>query len=177
MPLVSQAELARELGKSRAAISKLVKSGRISTKPNGKIDLETALLEYKQTASVGREQSAVNGGGRATAIPDDDEAPMMGGAARIISQYNKAKAAEKTYQAKLRQLEYEEKKELLIQREVVEDDAAVAASELRSRLFSIPARAAVICEGKSAREIERIIDDEIQQALEELQARFLTQGD
>ena len=91
-------------------------------------------------------------------------------------QFNKAKTAEKTYQAKLKRLEFEEKEGSLIAKDAVRDDAFLAANELRSRLFSIAPRAAPRCEGKTAREIERIIEDEINFALQALQeSRFIKQ--
>lgn len=180
MASVSKAEFARRVGLSRAAVTKLCSSGRIPVKANGQLDYDIALAAYKSSQQVGREVSSDNGKIKASPaaappqdFPDSDDSPVAGNS-RMIQQFNKAKTIDKTFQAKLRQLEYEEKHKTLVPRTEVEDDAAVAASELRGRLFSIPARAAVVCEGKTAREIERIIETELNQAFEELQARFLT---
>ncbi|ENU8988092.1 hypothetical protein ACE2PB_004931, partial [Salmonella enterica] len=105
-----------------------------------------------------------------------DDAGLAGGSTAVAAQFNKAKTAEKVYQAKLKKLEYEEKEGSLIAKDTVADDAFLAANELRSRLFSIAPRAAPRCEGKTAREIERIIEDEINFALQALQeSRFIKQ--
>ncbi|HCP3980705.1 TPA: hypothetical protein ODN37_004452, partial [Escherichia coli] len=108
-------------------------------------------------------------------LPADD-AGLAGGTSGVAVQFNKAKTAEKIYQAKLKRLEFEEKEGSLIAKDAVRDDAFLAANELRSRLFSIAPRAAPRCEGKTAREIERIIEDEINFALQALQeSRFIKQ--
>ncbi|SPW74355.1 Uncharacterised protein [Escherichia coli] len=105
-----------------------------------------------------------------------DDAGLAGGTSGVAVQFNKAKTAEKIYQAKLKRLEFEEKEGSLIAKDAVRDDAFLAANELRSRLFSIAPRAAPRCEGKTAREIERIIEDEINFALQALQeSRFIKQ--
>lgn len=101
-------------------------------------------------------------------LPADD-AGLAGGTSGVAVQFNKAKTAEKIYQAKLKRLEFEEKEGSLIAKDAVRDDAFLAANELRSRLFSIAPRAAPRCEGKTAVEIERIIEDEINFALQALQ--------
>lgn len=154
-------------------------TGRIPVLKSGKLDFDTASTAYEASKQVGREASAINGkkGHRSTEpeLPGDD-AGLAGGSTAVAAQFNKAKTAEKVYQAKLKKLEYEEKEGSLIAKDTVADDAFLAANELRSRLFSIAPRAAPRCEGKTAREIERIIEDEINFALQALQeSRFIKQ--
>lgn len=182
MAVVSKSEFARRKGISPAMVTKLCNSGRIPVLKSGKLDFDKANAAYEDTRQVGREASAVNGKrarGRSVErseqpeLPGDD-AGLAGGSSSVAAQFNKAKTAEKVYQAKLRKLEFEEKEGSLISKESVTDDAFLAANELRSRLFSIGPRAAARCEGKPAREIERIIEDEINFALEALQeSRFI----
>ena len=43
----------------------------------------------------------------------------------------------------------------------VQDDAESAAIELKTKLMNVPARCAVRCEGKTAAEIEVIMQEEI----------------
>lgn len=93
--------------------------------------------------------------------------------ARVNEQFNRARLAEKTFQAKLRELEYKEASGQLIPVGDVEADAQATGAEVRERLMSVPPRVAGVCEGKPAREIERIIEEAINEALEALQrARF-----
>lgn len=181
MGAVSKSEFARRKGISPAMVTKLCSAGRIPVLKNGKLDFDTASAAYEATRQVGREVSAENGKrgrGVSSELPDlpADDAGLASGTTGVAAQFNKAKTAEKIYQAKLKQLEFEEKKGSLIAKDVVTDDAFLAANELRSRLFSIAPRAAPRCEGKSARDIERIIEDEINFALQALQgSRFIKQ--
>ncbi len=162
-------------------VTKLCTSGRISVLKSGKLDFNKASAAYDATRQVGREVSAANGrkGHSSTVEPLElpgDDAGLAGGSTAVAAQFNKAKTAEKVYSAKLKKLEYDEKQGSLIAKDAVTDDAFLAASELRSRLFSIGPRAASRSEGKSARETERIIEDEINFALQALQdSRFIKQ--
>ncbi|EED9388539.1 hypothetical protein AAA63_004305 [Salmonella enterica subsp. enterica] len=181
MAIVSKSEFARRKGISPAMVTKLCNSGRIPVLKSGKLDFDKASEAYESTRQVGREVSASNGKktrGSSSEQPElpPDDAGLAGGSTAVAAQFNKAKTAEKVYQAKLKKLEFEEKQGSLIAKDAVADDAFVAANELRSRLFSIGPRAAPRCEGKPAREIERIIEDEINFALQALQdSRFIKQ--
>jgi len=168
MAIVSKSEFARRKGISPAMVTKLCRSGRIPVLKSGKLDFDKASAAYEASRQVGREVSAENGkrghgiSSEQPELPADD-AGLAGGTSGVAVQFNKAKTAEKIYQAKLKRL-------------AVRDDAFLAANELRSRLFSIAPRAAPRCEGKTAREIERIIEDEINFALQALQeSRFIKQ--
>ena len=83
----------------------------------------------------------------------------------ITTQFNKARLAEKTYQAKLREIEYKLKKGEIVYRVDVESDAATVAAEVRERLTSIPVRISALCEHQPARRIEEVMTDAIQDAL------------
>lgn len=173
MAIVSKSEFARRKGISPAMVTKLCRSGRIPVLKSGKLDFDKASAAYEASRQVGREVSAENGkrghgiSSEQPELPADD-AGLAGGTSGVAVQFNKAKTAEKIYQAKLKRLEFEEKEGSLIAKDTVRDDAFLAANELRSRLFSIAPRAAPRCEGKTAREIERIIEDEINFALQAL---------
>lgn len=105
-------------------------------------------------------------------LPDDD-APAGSQAsmttAKLNEAYNKARLAEKSYQAKLKQLEWERANGELLSREEVREDAMRVAEELHGLLMPMGNQIAPLCEGKSAREIEVIIEDAIQDALSSLQ--------
>lgn len=183
MATVSKSEFARRVGISPAMVTKLCNTGRIPVMKSGKLDFDKARAAYEETRQVGREVSAENGkkGHRsATEQPElpPDDAGLAGGTSGVAAQFNKAKTAEKVYQAKIKKLEYEEKNGSLVAKDVVFDDATLAANELRSTLLSLGPRVAPSCEGKSAREIERIIEDEINEAFEVLRkSRFIKQED
>lgn len=94
-------------------------------------------------------------------------------AAKVAEQFNKARTAEKMFQAKLRELEFKEKQGDLLKIAEVEADAAATAAEFMDKLRSLPPRIAGLCEGRPAREIEGIIDAALNDALAALQkSRF-----
>ena len=84
--------------------------------------------------------------------------------------------AKETYLAKLKELEYKEAKGMLLSRDKVEADAAAVASELRNKFMGMGARIGPLCEGLTAREIEVIIEDEINDILKALQkSQFMSE--
>lgn len=193
--LLSQREFAKQIGRSHVWVSKLVKSGKLPVQ-DGKIPLEAGLKAYQESQQLGYEgnrehaekqrakaaktkPAATKAQKRADPdiqIPDDDENMPTTGIVtndKVAQQFNRAKTAEKTFMAKLRELEYKEKQGLLIPKEQVEEDAKATAEELRGLLFAIGPRIAPICESKPAREIEVIIEEAINDALQALKkSRF-----
>jgi len=95
---------------------------------------------------------------------------------QINASYNRARLAEKTFQAKLKELEYKEAQGLLIPLAEVEKDAQEAAAAVRERLMSMAPRIAPLCEGRTAREIEPIIEDAINEALQALRRSRFAKG-
>lgn len=108
-----------------------------------------------------------------SSVPDIAQAM---GAAKINEQYSRARLAKETFIAKLKELEYKEAEGRLIKIEDVRRDAQRSGAEVRERLFGIPSRVAGVCEGKPAREIERIIDEAINDALSALKRSRFTGG-
>ena len=90
-------------------------------------------------------------------------------AVSINAAMNKAKLAEKTYQARLRELDYKTKSGELLEKAAVVAEAQWLAEQVKSKLMAIPPRISSMCEGRIAREIEEIITDAINNALKELQ--------
>ena len=79
--------------------------------------------------------------------------------------FNIAKANEKMHAANIKGLEFRARKEELIEKEDVVADAVDTVAEVRSLLLSIPSSIAPQCEGKSAREIEGLIEGEIMKVM------------
>lgn len=204
MTAVSQREFAKQIGRSHVWVSKLVKAGKLPTDESGKILLEAGLKAYEQSQQVGYDANREHGAkqrkqsGKAKpatkpaakpkaktetiTVADDDGEEMEISAssatvAKLSEAFNRAKTAEKTFQAKLKEMEYKEAKGLLIPRDEVVQDAANTAEELRGILFSMPPRIAPLCEGKSAREIEAILEDSINEALQVMQNSKFVKGD
>lgn len=203
---VSQREFAKHIGRSHVWVSKLVKSGKLPTDANGKIPLDEGLRAYESSQVVGydanrahaekqRQQSGKAPAPKAGAktansiarkktadvptLPDDDDIPFTSSGvttAKLAEAFNRARTAEKTYQAKLKEMEWKKSQGELISRDEVIADAASTAEELRGMLFAIPQRVSPLCEGKAAREIEVLIEDAINDALTALQKSRYAKG-
>ena len=204
MTAVSQREFAKHVGRSNVWVSKLVKAGKLPTDANGKIPLEEGLRAFEASQVVGYDanreyaekqrqksgkktapEAAKRKPGRppkteqALTLPDDDDIPTTGSGvtnAKLAEAFNRARTAEKTFQAKLKELEYKKSQGELLPRDEVTADAAAMAEELRGLLFSIPQRIAPLCEGKPAREIEMLIENGINDSLQTLQKSRFAKG-
>lgn len=195
MKYVSQREFARQVGVSHVWINRLVRDGRLPANARRQIPLEEGKKAFEASQQAGYDANREHGeaqrkAGRAAKRPqaaqqqeqdsaDDDDVDMpmptqsTSSIARVSEAFNKARLAEKTYQAKLKELEYKEARGELIPVDEVRQDAAAAGAEIRGKLAALPSRIAAQCEGKSAREIEGIIEGAINEALEALRkARF-----
>lgn len=73
--------------------------------------------------------------------------------------------------ARLRELEYKVKTGVLLKSEDVARVAAQTATDLKAKLFAIPARLASLCEGRSAAEIEKMIAQEIEPMIDKAFAK------
>lgn len=191
---VSQREFAKHIGRSHVWVNRLVKDGRLPADERGRIPLKEGLAAYEMAQQPGddirravaaeqrKEHAAKKPAAKKAAPaqaaprPETDDLPVTAAGmsvARVNEQFNRARLAEKTFQAKLRELEYKEASGQLIPSADVQDDASRTGAEVRERLMSVPPRVAGLCEGKPAREIERIIEEAINEALSALQrSRF-----
>ncbi len=164
---VSVREFAKQVGRSKSWISKLAISGKLPRNEDGSIPLEAGFKAYdkfvKETEAKKR---------KVEPLSDDDNAPMAGAmskAMNVTEAFNKARLAEKTYQAKLKELEYKLKHGELVERARVIEDAQATGALLREQLMSIPVRYSGLCEGRTARDIEEILEGAINDALKALQ--------
>lgn len=194
---VSQREFARRVNRSHVWVNRLVREGRLPANDQGQIPLAAGLEAFEHLQPTGgdgrieymdrkqekraekkavKKAPAKKSADRKSGPEPEPEIPATTTGmtvAKINEAYNRARLAEKTYQAKLRELEYKEASGELIPRDDVEADAERTGAEVRERLMSVPPRVAGVCEGKTAREIERIIEEAINEALSALQrSRF-----
>lgn len=84
----------------------------------------------------------------------------------LYAEFQVARTEERKAKARLKQLELAKIQGEMFDKDTIEADAAAVAAEMRSALFSMAARVAVVCEGRNAREIQRIIEDEVSTTLE-----------
>ncbi len=90
-----------------------------------------------------------------------------------IEVLNAAKAYLTVLQVKAEKLKLDELEGRLFSIERINADAEKIGAMVRSKLITIPARVATVCEGRTARDIEEIIEDEINNALDEMQKLYV----
>ena len=102
---VSVREFAKQVGRSKSWISKLAISGKLPRNDDGSIPLEAGFKAYDKLVKEAEAKKR-----KVEPLSDDDNAPMAGAmskAMNVTEAFNKARLAEKTYQAKLKELEFE----------------------------------------------------------------------
>lgn len=163
---------AKQAGRSRTQIQRLLAAGVIPRNPDGTIPAREGLEAFREYqhrikdpkgAKLAKSAPSMDMSG-VQSIADADEEAIKD---NVL--FTKARAQEKVYAAKLKQLEVQQKTGVLFFRDDIEADAQRVATEVRGALLSIPPRIAAVCEGRTAREIQRIIEDAINDALEGLQ--------
>ena len=166
---VRKAQLARELGVSRQAISDLVKRGVLSEDKDGLVDVELARMAIASRVSPDSKTSQalavtppiVAAPVASAAGSDDAEAP--------ITNYHAAKTLNEIAQARMNQLKLQEMQGELIRVEAMRTAVARAMALAQESLMQIPTRLSFILAGESeASAIHRLLDGEISRALQDL---------
>ena len=158
MAIMSLRQYARHRGVALSAVQKAIKSQRIATLPDGRIDPDAADAGWKRNTRA-----------YAPAVtrrpePEEDEGSPFG-----ASQYTKARAVREHYQARLAKIDYEERVGKLVSRDEVTVAAFTKARTVRDNLLNIPDRvAAMLAAEDDPTEVHRILADEIRKALSEL---------
>lgn len=172
---VSVRAFAQQVGRSHVAILQRIKAGDIPRNADGTIPLAEGLKAFAAFEKRRPAKKAAPKKAPASSVktiddePDDTLAPTVGEASAVATAYNKAKLAEKTYQAKLKELEFKLRKREIIPRSEVEEQVEALAVKVHGKLLAVPVRVAVMCEGRPAREIEDIFATAIDEALADMQ--------
>jgi ribosomal protein L19E len=149
---VSVSEFAREVGASRGNVRRLIDQGVIPRNPDGTVPLEAGRAAFENRK--GRRDKVVQDTGN------------------VREETAKAKLAKETYIAKLKELDYRYRKGELVEVEDVRAEAQRVAAAVMDKFKAIPPRIAVLCEGRSARDIEAIISDAHNEAFAALHTKF-----
>lgn len=169
---VRKAQLARELGVSRQAISNLVKRGVLSEDKDGLVDVELARHAIASRVSPDSKTSqALSVVPAPTGQPVAPQALAAGQPVEelAITNYHVAKTLNESAQAKMNHLKLREMQGELIRVDAVRTAVAGAMSMARESLMQIPTRLAAILAGESdASAIHRMLEAEIITALQEL---------
>jgi hypothetical protein len=167
--LVSQSEYARRKNVSRQYINRLVQQGKIPADEEKRIDPDLADAVLAQLADPARR---LNGGTEEETDPvpaDDYEEENAGSApANGHTSFAKFRSAREAYQAKLAQLDYEERAGKLVKKDEVEREAFDISRQLRDRFLSLPQELAGTLVGMSdEKEIAKFLRAKIRDALME----------
>lgn len=144
---ISRAEFGKRNNISRQSVDKWVNSGKFPLK-NGKIIMPDAQYIYDEIKR--------NNTQAVTASTEK--------AIGVSTNLTQAKTALQTYAAKIKKLEFEKMQGNLISVDEVIKEIEAVAVVMRTELFSIPAKVAPECEGKSISQIELIIHNAINEA-------------
>lgn len=154
MARVTGADLARTLGISHPRIVQLVERGVLYQYPDKTFDLQDSQEAYRAfKAGSGVKKS---------------RKPMAGNGGDIYDLTAKAKFQDVLFSSQIKELKLKQLKGELIPKAEVVIEAERVADAFNSVLRAVAPRIAVMCEGRTAREIEVLIEDELAKAVEEL---------
>ena len=176
--LLSKAAYARHRGCDEKAVRKAIQEGRIST-IDGKIDPEVADIQWAKNtrarADSGRTAapSGLGEGEGPSSAPEAPGAPADGSAADQ-DEYRTLRTRRERSEVERSERENLKEARLLVERHAVERGAYDVVHATRDALMAVGPRAAPKCIGLAdARDIERVITDEIRRALEGFESRLL----
>lgn len=176
MPLMSIRAYARRRRVTHPAVLKAIATGRIHRSANGKIDSEVADREWAENTNEAKPRNSVSGDPHRRRAPGEPSRPTLGDArrhdsdtGRIAGGYAASRAVRESFEARLKQLEYERRKGKLVDADEVRDAYDECARRARALLLAIPDRVAPIVAAISdVADVHRILLDEVRRTCEEL---------
>jgi hypothetical protein len=178
--LEKKSEFARRRGVTRALMTTWEKKGFLvlSTDGSGRVDVEASnvLLDAREPGGRGRRCSPPSGeavgkpeGRNPTAIASKEPAPLPASPAASPDEWTTAEAVRRREcaNARLKQLEYEQRAGRLLDAAEVENTWRAYLGDCRKRLLTVPSRCGARLSHLSRAEVG-IIDREIRDALQEL---------
>lgn len=172
LELVTITEFARRVGRSRPRISQLVSAGRIPLDPQRKlipwIAGKAAWDADRGGETIqGIEQEATQELASRTPPALPPPATLGSESVNVAEQHAKARAADKIFQAKTRELKYEALKGTLVLRADVDADAENVGALIRSSLLTLPGKLAPQLSGRilETAAVEAVLVEEIESVL------------
>jgi hypothetical protein len=167
MALVGIGEIARMVKRDPKAIRNAVKSGRITQRPDGLFDTETAVAEWnaatmKERGHNNRTKKVVEIDQQPAVPEEPTDVPLNGERPAKGSDYAKARAVSQIYEARMRKLRYDERAKTLTPAQDVADAAFQSYRCLRDACMNIPSRLAGLVAAET--DVERcfqMIENEI----------------
>jgi len=179
--VISKAEFARRVGISKQRVSQLTQAGSLPVTADGRIlwpDAQRVWLARKAEDDNPEHQApAQPPAGRRVHPVLGQPRPAAGEqtetAIRSSLSYAEARAVEKTLRAQLLGLRLKREKGDLVPAEEVRADARAVFAAVRASLLALPGRLSLLCEQKSAAEVQAVLEDAVNALLVEWnQGRF-----
>lgn len=167
--LITQAEYARRREVSRQYIHRLVTQGKIPTDENKLIDPDIADAVLEKLADPARRlNDTPENEADFSPAENYDADPSGEPTGNGHTSFAKFRSAREAYQAKLAQLDYEERSAKLVRKEDVEREAFTASRLIRDRFLSLPQEiAGTLVLMKDEKEIIQYLRGKIRDALME----------
>jgi len=172
-------EYARHRGVTLRAVQKALKSGRIVTREDGRIDADDADTNWaRNTAPRPQPSSMPAKPPKAAAVPqsahhhhsDPPRPAEVSDPPKLESglEYARARAVRETYMARLAKIEFEERTEKLVSSDEVQVAAFNRFRQFRDGMLNIPDRlAALLAAETQPRRVHELLATEIRKALSE----------
>ena len=154
---VSMREFGRQIGRSHVWVQEKVKEGSLPVVTIGKSKKIPIEAGFEAVKKLIKEKEDSNG--------QEQSVSSFANARNVTEATNKARLKKEIYVAQLKELEFKLRNGDLVERTAVDADAHAVGSALRQQLMAIPVRVSGLCEGRSTREIEEILEDAINDAL------------
>lgn len=168
--LVSVKQYAAMRGVTRQAVTKAARAGRIVLH-NGMVNPEEADADWSRNSVHMRK----SGGGRPRR--DSGPPPESPNVLQGIPSLATSNAMRTAWLARLARLDYERRSGKLVELDLVRRHAFESARRARDLLMAIPDRAAPLITGLSDQaEVHRIIREEVERAVQELQREYRGTG-
>ncbi len=149
---VSIREFARRVQVSDAAVKNAIDAGRIMRDPDtGKINWDTQQRAWYENRNPNMDRDHNDPNGRRAKINQGSEGD-------IVNTIAKAKQTKAVFEAKLKQLEYEEKSGKLIEKDFVKSVVFRFGKQVRDSVLTIPERVGAIYAAQVTENIKQILD-------------------
>jgi hypothetical protein len=173
---LSQRAYARHRGVTHRAVQKAIKTGRITINPDGTIDSDRADVEWQANTDPAKQtDSGTNG---TSQNPRDPQSPASRAADSVppiaASGYFASRAVREAYRARREKLQFERESAAMVPLEEVRSAGFTTGRRIREHLLTLADRVAPLVAGIDDRDAcHRVISDEVERALEELEAGAL----
>ena len=159
---------AKHRGISEGAVRKAIKTGRISTNANGKIDASKADAQWQQNSDLAQ-KLAITTNKSATIPKANYQPPPPTSNVGSTPSYQQSRAIREAYSARMAKINFERESKKLISAEQVKVDAYNTARVTRDRILNIPDRVIPMLVGKTdIHEMKQILKTELIKALDDL---------